>query len=232
MTMGLNRTFWQNQTNDGELMAHTTGNLRRPHRGATLSAALLGVALLAGCSGSDGLDTAAPSGSSGSPASDAATSPSPTSTALPTESPSASATVDANAAVESAVAVDLMSYVTARSQALRTRNARVVDMIRFSTPARQARDRANIANMRQQGMVTRGTPRVWVGPVSVVANRADVAYCEKDDASWYVYAKSGKLAGSRLDKWIGYEFRMLKRDGRWQVNLVTVSKKTSCKDAA
>jgi hypothetical protein len=229
MTMGLNRTFWHYQTNDGELMANTTGNTRRPHRGTTLSAALLGVVLLAGCSGSEGLDTAA---GSGSPSSDATTTPSPTSTVLATESPSASATVDANAAVESAVAVDLMSYVTARSQALRTRNTRVADMIRFSTPARQARDRANIANMRKQGMVTRGTPRVWVGPVSVVANRADVAYCEKDDASWYVYEKSGKLAGTRLDKWIGYEFRMLKRDGRWQVNLVTASKTTSCKAAA
>jgi hypothetical protein len=229
----LNRTFCQNRTHDGEMMATNTGNLRRPHRGTTLGAALLGLvlALLAGCSGSGGLDTDA---ASGSPSAGATTSPTTpaTSATSPSTSATASASVDPNAAAESAVTADLMSYFTARTNALRTRNVRVADMIRFSTPARQARDRANIANMRQQGMVIRGTPRVWVGPVSVVANRADVQFCEKDNASWYVYEASGKPAGTRLDKWIGYEFRMLKRDGRWQVNILVAAKKTSCKDAA
>jgi hypothetical protein len=228
MTKRPNRTFCQNRTHDGELMAANTGNRRRPSRGATLAAALVGVALLAGCSGSGGLDTDAASGSSSK---GATVSPSTPATGSVSPTASASATVDANAAAESAVAADLMSYVTARSKALRIRSTQVVDVIRFSTPARQARDRATIATMRQQDIVARGTPRVWVGPVSVVANRADVQYCEKDDAAWYEYAKTGKLAGTRLHKWIGYEFRMLNRDGRWQVNVVVASKKTSCKDA-
>ncbi len=231
-----NRTFWQNRTNDGDMMTHDTGNLRQPARGLTLGTAVLGVLLvtlatLSGCSGSGGLDTGAASGTASAGATTTPSTPA-TSAATPNESGSGTASLDADAAVKSAVAGDLMSYVTARTKALRIRSARVVDMIRFSTPARQARDRANIANMRQQGMVIRGAPRVWVGPMSVVANRANVQYCEKDDASWYVYAKSGKLAGTRLDKWVGYEFRMLNRDGRWQVNIVAASKKTSCKDAA
>jgi hypothetical protein len=214
------------------MMTTTTGNLRRPHRGATLGAALLAsiLGLLAGCSGSGGLDTRAASGSPSAGATISPSAPAITATS-PTSSATASASVDPNAAAESAVAADLMSYVNARSKALRIRSTRVVDVIRFSTPARQARDRATIANMRAQGIVARGTPRVWVGPVSVVANRADVEYCEKDDASWYEYAKTGKLAGTRLDKWIGYEFRMLNRHGRWQVSVVAPSKKTSCKDA-
>jgi hypothetical protein len=216
----------------GELMADDPRKRRRPTRATVLGAALLGVLLatLAGCSGSSGLDTAAASSSP----STGATSGSPTPTASaasPTASATASSTADANAAVEAAVATDLMTYVNARSKALRIRSIRVVDVIRFSTPARQARDRATIAAMRQQGIVARGTPRVWVGPVSVVASRANVQYCEKDDASWFEFAKSGKLAGTRLDKWIGYEFRMLNRHGRWQVNLVAASKNTSCKDA-
>jgi hypothetical protein len=235
MTAAPNQTFCQNRTNDGEMMTNKTGNLRRAHRWATPAAALpaaalLGMALLAGCSGSGGLDTDAASGSPSTGATISPTTPA-TSAAVPTTSASASATVDANTAIESAVAADLMSYVTGRTKALRIRSARVVDVIRFSTPARQAQDRATIATMRRQDIVARGTPRVWVGPVSVVANRADVQYCEKDNAAWYEYAKSGKLAGTRLDKWIGYEFRMLNRDGRWQVNVVVASKKTSCKDA-
>jgi hypothetical protein len=129
------------------------------------------------------------------------------------------------------VKADFLLYDRALTKALRTRNARVTDLIRLSTAARQAKDRSKIATMRQRDIVFKGTPRTWVGSVTVVANRATLRICQKNDASWYVDG-SGKLVGTRQDKWDPYEVRVLKRDGDWQVNLVVSGKKSSCKGAS
>jgi hypothetical protein len=104
-------------------------------------------------------------------------------------------------------------------------------MILLSTGPRQAVDRGNITNLRNRGIVFKGTPRDWVGPVSVVGNRATLELCEKDNASWYEYESSGKVVGTKLDRWNPYEVRLLKRDGRWQTNSLTPAKKISCKGA-
>lgn len=188
--------------------------------------ALLTAVVATGCGGSGGLDTRTQPSSS--TASEAASS----SAAAPeSSSPPTTATVDPAAAAESAVAADYRHYDKGLTRSLRTRNARVIELIRFSTPQRQAKDRGKIQTMRQRGIVYQGTPRSWVGPVSVVGNRATLHVCERDDASWYEQASSGRLVGTRLDRWNPYEVRVLKRDGRWQVNLVTASKKISCKGA-
>jgi hypothetical protein len=196
------------------------------------AAAVLAVALLAGCSGSGGLDAGA--GSSGSPPGAGTSSTSPTDTATgsasPSAAPSVSAPADARTPEESAVAADYRSYDQALGKSLFTHNARVTDLIRFATAAQQAKNRSRIALMRAQGVVYKGTPRTWIGPVSVVGNRATVQVCEKDNASWYEDA-SGRLVGTRLNRWNPLEARMLKLGGRWQVNLVTASKHTSCKGA-
>jgi hypothetical protein len=205
---------------------------RSTTRRAAPAAAALTFALLAGCSGSGGLDTGA--AASGSPSS-AATSASPsdpaaTSSVSAGSTAAATASADANAAAQADVAADYQSYDRALAKSLFTHNARVTDLIRFATAPQQAKNRSRIAKMRAQGIVYKGTPRSWIGPVSVVGNRATLHVCEKDNASWYEDA-SGRLVGTRLNRWNPLEVRMLKNDGRWQVNLVATSKTTSCKGA-
>jgi hypothetical protein len=193
-------------------------------------AVALTLVLAAGCSGSDGLDAAGGASSpTGSAASSDSASPSPTATASPSQLATVSA--DPDAAAESAVAADFRVYIGALGHAFRLRNTRVPDMIRLSTAQRQAVDRGDIANLRARGIVFKGTPRDWVGPVSVVGNRATLQLCEKDNASWYEYASTGEVVGTKLDRWNPYEVRLLKRDGRWQTDILTPAKKVSCKGA-
>lgn len=197
------------------------------------AAAVLAIVLLTGCSGSGGLDSGA--ASSGSP-SGAATSASPsdapaTGSASSTTTATAAPSADANTAAEADVVADYLLYTNAQTKSLRLRNARVTDLIRFSTAPQQAKERAKIATMRKRDIIYLGTSRNWVGPVSVVGNRATMHVCEKDDASWYAYASSRKVVGTKLDRWNPYEIRLLKRDGLWLVNLTIASKKISCKGA-
>jgi hypothetical protein len=196
----------------------------------TGSAVLLTMVLVAGCGGSDGLDTSAGSPSPSDPAATPSTS---TPAATPTASPTASssATVDAKSADESAVATDFLLYVNGLAHALHIRNDRVRDMIEYSTPQRQSVDRGNIADLRQRHIVFKGTAKDWVGPVVIVGNRATLQLCERDDTSWYEYESTGKVAGTKLDRWNPYEIRLIKRDGRWQINTLTPAKKISCKAA-
>jgi hypothetical protein len=205
---------------------------RRPGAWAwgTAPAVLLTMVLAAGCGGSDGLDTAGGSPSQSGPG---ATSSSPAVTPTTSLAPSASesAPVDPDTVAQSEVTADFVLYDQALTKALRTRNARVTELIRLSTAPRQAKDRSKIQTMRQRGIVFKGTPRTWVGAISVAGNRAAVQVCEKNDASWYLDG-AGKLVGTRLDKWDPFEVRMLRRDGRWQVNLVVAGKKNSCKGAS
>ena len=95
-------------------MARDRGSLRRGSELATLGAGLLGMALLAGCSGSSGPDTGA---ASGPPSTAATSSPSTSATVsvTPTATPTLSATpaADANFAAQAAVAADVTSYLAA-----------------------------------------------------------------------------------------------------------------------
>jgi hypothetical protein len=194
------------------------------------AAAVLAIAMLAGCGGSDGLDTA---GGSPSPSDTAATPSTGTPAATPTDGPTASssATVDAKSADESAVATDFLLYNNGLAHALHIRNDRVTDMIEYSTPQRQSVDRGNIADLRQRHIVFKGTAKDWVGPVVIVGNRATLQICERDDTSWYEYESTGKVAGTKLDRWNPYEIRLIKRDGRWQTNILTPDNKISCNSA-
>jgi hypothetical protein len=186
------------------------------------------MALAAGCGGSDGLDTAA--GSSPSPSA-ATASEGPAATPAVSSTPSTSTALDANAAAQEAVRTDFRLYQTAFSKALFTQSAHVPDLVHFATAQKQASDRGRVADLKQQGLVYKGTPKNWLGPVSVIGNRATVQLCEKDNASWYEYRASGKVAGTKLNRWNAFEARLLFREGRWQTDIIAASKTVSCKAA-
>ena len=197
---------------------------------ASGAAPALGLTMLflAGCGGSGGLDTSA---GSSSPTSTAATSASAAATPTVSPVPSIATTVDANAAAKTAVMTDFRLYNNAFSKALFTRSTHVPDLVHFATAQQQASDRGRVQDLKQRGIVYKGTPRDWLGPVSVVGNRATLQLCEKDNASWYEYQASGKLVGTKLDRWNAFEVRLLNRAGRWQTNVITSSKTVSCKAA-
>jgi hypothetical protein len=117
------------------------------------------------------------------------------------------------------------------AHALHIRNDRVTDVIEYSTPQRQSVDRHNIADLRARDIVFKGTATDWVGPVVIVGSRATLQLCERDDTSWYEYESTGKVAGTKLDRWNPYEIWLIKRDGHWQTNILSPAKKISCKAA-
>jgi hypothetical protein len=180
----------------------------------TAAAAVLIAGLLAGCGGDGGLDTAAradrPSSSSPGTASASSAPASPTATSDASEP-----TEEAAAA---AVRRDFDSYVAAYLKALRSRNDRIPDLVRYSTARRHAEDRASISRMRQHDVVFRGDPRFRFGKLAVSANRATLRVCEYDSSARFVYSDSGELAEQVRDAWEPYLARLVLRDGRWQVD--------------
>jgi hypothetical protein len=140
-------------------------------------------------------------------------------------------TVNPTSAEESDVTAAVRGYETALEKALFTRTTRGTDLVRYTTAGWLAHNRSRVEPMRRTGIVYTGTSKNWFGPASVVGNRAILRLCERDDTSWYVYVASGRIAGTKLDRWNGLQVRLLLRDARWQVDRVTLSKKTSCKDA-
>jgi hypothetical protein len=199
-----------------------------------VGATMLGLvfALLVGCSGSSGRDTGgASSGSPSAAASGGPAGPSTTSSASPTSAPSSSVTVDPAAAEEADVTAAVRGYEKALEKALFTRTIKGTDLVRYTTAGWLAHNRSRVQTMRRSGIIYKGTSRNWFGPASVAGNRATSRLCERDDASWYVYVSSGRIAGTKLDRWNGFQVHLLHRDARWQVDRVTLSKKTSCKEA-
>jgi hypothetical protein len=188
--------------------------------------ALLAVLLLAGCGGSSGLDTAA--GSSDSPSSAPATSSSaPPSTESTDPSMAPTATVDPAA---EAVAADWRRYRSGFVKGLRSRNARVPDLVRYATAKKQADDRDRIRTMRARDYVFKGTPQIWIKDISTDGHRARLRACEFDSASRYVDANTGATVVAVKDKWESRVDRLIMRGGRWQVDSVTFVK-FSCKGA-
>jgi hypothetical protein len=191
-------------------------------------AAVLSLALVAGCGGSGGLDESAssPTSPSGAASTPASASPAP-STATSSASPSA--TVDPVAA---AVQADFRRYESGLIKSLHGRNDQQVDMIRYSTANRQDLIRSRIRQMHQQNVVFKGTPRYRLGDVRATGPRASLEYCEFGSASYYAYASTGKKAAPTRSFWIGYEIRMLQRDSRWQVDRFIEDKGASCRKAS
>jgi hypothetical protein len=194
------------------------------------AAALLAIALLAGCSGSDGLETGA--ASSGSP-SGAATAASPTDpatgSASPTAAPSSSATATVDPAV-AAVRADFERYYASFIKAVRTRDERVPDAISYATAKQQAVLRTFVRFMRSSNVVAKGNPRDWTKDVTAVGRRATLRYCEFDSSAYYVYASTGRKYFPVKDKWNAHTVALLRRGDRWRVDSVAYSK-FSCKGA-
>jgi hypothetical protein len=194
------------------------------------AAAVLVIALLAGCSGSGGLDSgAAASGSpSGEAPSASATAPA-TGSASPTAAPSSSATATVDPAV-AAVRTDFERYYASFVKAVRTRDEHVPDAISYSTAKQQAVLRTFVRFMRSSNLVARGNPRDWTKDATTVGRRATLRYCEFDSSAYYVYASTGRKYFPVKDKWNAHRVELLRRGDRWQVDSVAYSK-FSCKGA-
>jgi hypothetical protein len=183
-----------------------------------------GLTLTAGCSGSDGLDS---SRSTSSTTSSESASPSPSATS---SSPTASASTDADSVVAETVKADYRHYLSGYIEALRGRDVRVPELVKYSTPKRQAQNRAAVADLRQRGLVFKGVADVFVQRVSVDANRATLRVCHHDNAGYFVFSSTGKSPVAVKDRWLPYEVRSILRDGRWLVNEYD-DKGFSCKGA-
>jgi hypothetical protein len=198
--------------------------LRLRVRVAVPAGAAVCVALLAGCSGSSGLDASAPSATTSAPAATSA-SPTPTPSASTTP-PAPSATVDpADAAVHRA----WDTYYAAFTRGIRTRNERVPGLIRYATDRQQGDNNVRIRTMRARGYRTVGRPHDWFKDVTVVGPRASLRYCEFDSSIYYVDAAGNKVIPVK-DKWNAHRVRLVRRDGVWQVDSVDFAK-FSCKGA-
>lgn len=196
---------------------------RRGRASTAAVAALLGglVALpLAGCSGAEGLDTQArrstPAPSNSSPTSAAGTPSTPSGTST---SPGLDPSVAARQAAVAEVKRGFAAYQAAYLTAIRTRNARVPDLVRNSTPRMYAADRASIARMREENVELRGEPRLRLGKVSFSGDRAaTLRVCEYDSAARFVDLDTGRLAEQVSDKWEPYVVRLVKGEDRWRLD--------------
>jgi hypothetical protein len=194
------------------------------------AAALLAIALVAGCSGSGGLDTGATS--SGSP-SGAATAASPTDpatgSASPTAAPSSSVTATVDPAV-TAVRADFGLYRAAYVKAVRTRDEHVPDVIRYTTARQQAVIRRLVQFLRGSNVVLRGQARDWLKDITPDGRRATLRYCQFDSSTYFVYAATGRKYQPVTDTWKSFRVLLTHRDNRWQVDSIA-QLKFSCKGA-
>lgn len=185
------------------------------YRLSAVPVAALLAGLLAGCGGDDGLDTGARQPTPSSPSGGVSASSAPASTA---PAPSLDASEAAQESAAAAVRRDFDSYMTAYLKALRARNDRVPDLVRYSTARKHADDRASIERMRRDDVEFRGDPRFRFGKTSVTANRASLRVCEYDSSARFVFTATGELAEQVRDAWEPYLVRLVLRDGRWQVD--------------
>jgi G:T-mismatch repair DNA endonuclease (very short patch repair protein) len=128
------------------------------------------------------------------------------------------------------VTADFQHYNSGYEKAVRARNDRVPELIRYSTARLHAQDRAFVAQLKQRGLIFKGQSQVYVKKVTIVANRAQLRVCHHDSAGYYVYANTGKSPVTVKDRWISYEVRAVQRDGRWQLNQYD-KRKFSCEGA-
>jgi hypothetical protein len=194
------------------------------------AAGLLAIALLAGCSGSGGVDSGA--AASGSP-SGAATAASPTGPATGSASPTAAPSSSPASTVDPAVAAvraDYVRYHAGFIKAIRTRDEHVPDAISYATAKRQSVVRTFIRFMRSSNVVAKGNPRDWTKDVTAVGRRATLRYCEFDSSAYYVHASTGRKYFPVKDKWNAHTVALLRRGDRWRVDSVAYSK-FSCKGA-
>jgi hypothetical protein len=161
------------------------------------------------------------------PAAVASASAAATPTMTPTSPQPTTPTVDAATA---AANDSYLRYSVALTKALRRRDDRVPNLLRFSTPKRQAVDRLQIRRMRTRNIVFQGTPRDWTKSVAADARRATIRVCERQDTSRYIYASSGRRVFPLRHVWSPYVVQMVQRDDRWRVDTATHAK-FSCKGA-
>jgi hypothetical protein len=194
------------------------------------AAGLLAMALLAGCSGSGGLDSGAPASSSPSGAAPAASPTDPaTGSASPTAAPSSAATATVDPVV-AAVRADFGRYRVAYVKAVRTRDEHVPDVIRYTTARQQAVIRRLVQFLRGSNVVLKGQARDWLKDITPDGLRATLRYCQLDNSTYFVYAATGRKYQPVTDTWKSFRVSLTRRDNRWQVDSIA-QLKFSCKGA-